>query len=148
MGYASYFEDIRTRLEEAMLELREVPDREAEQHRRKTQALLDACQSALDQLNQLREMVDNPRFDLAYEVTQLDREKKELGAEITELTGKRARLLDHVRRLEAEGKQAKLDLKRLQAEIKRKDDEYEALLRANPEAGYERYWPGPRDAGT
>jgi chromosome segregation ATPase len=145
MGYASYLEDVRNRLDGAMHELRGAPAVGAAASRRKTQALLDACQATLDQLDELRTMVDDPRFDLAYEVTQLDREKEELRAEIQELIVRRDRIRSHAARLEGDGKKAKLELKRLRAEIERKDDEYEALLRANPEAAYGRYWPGRRD---
>lgn len=144
VGYASYLEDVRNRLDEAMHELRDAPVVGAAVSRKKTEALLEVCQATLDQLDELREMVDDPRFDLAYEVAQLDREKEGLSAEIRGLTVKRDRLREHAARLETDGKNAKLELKRLHAELKHKDDDYEALLRANPDAAYERYWPRPK----
>lgn len=142
MGYASYLEDIRERLDEQAVALRaalEQPSARATEIKREAQSLLDACERTLRQVDELMELVSDPHFDLAYEITELDREKAELQREVTRLGAQRVRLLDHVQRLEDEQKRLKQERKRLASEIALKDEEYESLLRANPAAAYEAY---------
>src|SRR5687767_12475823 len=111
MGYASYLEDIRDRLEEAMAGVQTVSSGMAAEQRRKTQGLLDACKVTLAQIDEFRDLVDDPRFDLAYEIAELDREKAELRKEVTHLVAKRERLLAHVRQLEQTGKEKNAEIR-------------------------------------
>jgi chromosome segregation ATPase len=145
MGYASYLEDIREAheaLDERAVALRTAladPSTRAAQIKREAQSLLDACERTLKQVDELTDLVSDPHFDLAYEITQLDQEKAELQSEITGLEAKRVRLEGHVRRLEADGKALKEEQKRLKRQIASKDEEFESLLRANPGAAYDAY---------
>jgi chromosome segregation ATPase len=148
LGYASYLEHAQLRLEEALQALREAPPTEADKYRRRTQALLEACQAAIERVSELRTMVQDPRFDLAYEVTELDREKAALGAEISQLEDKRQRLLAHAQQLEHDSKRAKMEKTRLEREIARKDAEFEAMARANPAGAYELYSKQPSDSDS
>lgn len=142
MGYASYLEDIRERLDQQAVALRaalQEPSARAAAIKRQAQSLLDACERTLRQVDELTELVSDPHFDLAYEITQLDREKAELQSEIKGLEGQRSGLVDHVRGLEADRKRSKEELKRLESEVALRDKDYESLLRANPAAAYEAY---------
>jgi chromosome segregation ATPase len=142
VGFASYLEDIRERLDEQAVALRAAlldPSARDAEIKRQAQSLLDACERTLRQVDELTELVSDPHFDLAYEITQLDGEKAELQSEIKKLEVQLSGLVDHVRRLEADRKRFREELKLLKSEIALRDKEYEALLRANPVAAYEAY---------
>ena len=142
MGYASYLEDIRERIDQQIGVLRaalEDPSARAAELKREAQSLLDACQQTLRQVDELSELVTDPHFDLALEITELDKEKAELQSEINRLEAQRSALHAHVRSLERDRKDLKDERKRLKSQIALKDDEYEALLRENPAAAYEAY---------
>jgi len=149
VGYASYLEDIRERLDQQAVALRAAlqepftraaeTKRQSAETKRQAQSLLDACERTLRQVDELTELVSDPHFDLAYEITQLDQEKAELQNEIKRLEGQRSGLVDHVRGLEADRKSSKAELKRLKREVALREKDYESLLRANPAAAYEAY---------
>jgi chromosome segregation ATPase len=142
MAYASYLEDIHERLDQQIVGLRtalEDPSVRVAEIKREAQFLLDACERTLRQVDELRELVSDPHFDLAYEITQLDKEKAELQSEIKLLEAERSRLVGHMRTLERDRKSFKRNLKRLESEIALREKEYEALLRENPAAAYEVY---------
>jgi chromosome segregation ATPase len=142
MGYASYLEDIRERLDQQIATLRAAqhdPAARAEQSNREAQSLLAACEQTLSQVDDLMELVSDPHFDLAYEITQLDKEKADLQSEIKRLNEQRTKLLDHVRRLEGERTSFREQLKRLKSELDTRNEEYESLLLENPAAAYDAY---------
>ena len=142
MGYASYLEDIHERLSRDLVSFRrivEAPDTSGLEAKRKAQSLLNACEGVLKEIERLQELVKDPRFDLAYEVTQLDEERRELEAEISQLKLKRDRALAHAHRLEGESKGLRRKVRRLERESAQKDEQYEKLLRTNPDAAYELY---------
>jgi chromosome segregation ATPase len=142
MGYASYFEDIRDRLDERAGALRRALDdgsMPAAEIKRQAQSLLDAWEQTRKEFDELAELARDPHFDLAFEIAELDREKAELQREITGLEVRRVRLQSHNDRLETEGKELKREQKRLRREIAAKDEELEAFVRKNPAAALDAY---------
>lgn len=142
MGLVSYLEDISERLAEDVVRLEWLATsrvNSVQQTRQEAAALLKSSRDVLAQIDDLREMAQNPRFDLAFEVVQLEADKKTLESQIGELTEKRDRLLDHATSLEHRGKADRQEVKDLRRRLAAKERELEAILRANPEGAYAMY---------
>lgn len=148
MGWVSYLEDITDRLTQDLEQYRELARSEnasSAQGRVQVESLLAACDNALEQIRGHLELATDPEFDMAFEISELDKEKAKLELEVSSLETRRTKLRTEIERLQSEGKSLKLDVRTLQRQISLKEDEMNRILTQNPEIAYEVYSAMPED---
>lgn len=142
MGWVSYLEDITERLGQDLETFRELArqrDTSSAQLRSQVQALLRACDTALAEIRSHLELATDPQFDMAYEISQLDKEKAQLEGEVSDLEKRKRRLQGALESLESERKGLKLEVKNLNRRMALKEAELNQLLTQNPDLAYEVY---------
>ena len=148
MGWVSYLEDITERLSQD-LEQFEQRSRHHESARpalrTEIRSLLAACHRALSDIDDHLELATDPTFDMAYEISELDREKRELEGDVERLSLRRTELRSQIERLQKDGKKLKLEVGRLKRKLVASESELNQILSANPDLAYELYTPPERD---
>jgi chromosome segregation ATPase len=142
MGWVSYLEDITDRLTDDLNRTRatlaRTPASDGAHIREEAMALLKACETALSDIRSHLELATDPHFDMAYEITQLDKEKAELEADVKSLTAKKAGLVTEIERLQTESSALKLELKHERRASAQKDRDFDQLAQRNMDAALER----------
>jgi chromosome segregation ATPase len=148
MGWASFLEDIRDRLTSDMHAFRaaggealsigggSVPDSEI---LRRAQALFNACERVLADIQSKLEMAADPGLDMAYEIDHLTHERKRLHQEIRDLEARREGLRERIATLESRERGLKDELRAEKRRSELKDQEMERLIRESPDVAYDVY---------
>jgi chromosome segregation ATPase len=142
MGWVSYLEDITDRLTNDLNQYRASLSSSgagAAELRRQAEGLLIACETALAEISKHLELATDPHFDMAYEITQLDKEKAELEGEIRDLTRRRLGLVDEITRLTSEGGELRQQIKQLERQVLLANQDFDRLAEVNPDAAFDLY---------
>lgn len=131
-------EDIVDRLTDDLNRFREHVDEDRKRDgavlRSQARALLGACETALQEMRDHLELASDPHFDLAYEVTMLDREKEKLEKELSSLGLQRQKLGDEIQGLQQDRKKLKLELRHQERQRALAERDYEKLASQNFDA--------------
>ncbi|MDF1597621.1 MAG: hypothetical protein P1T08_16200 [Acidimicrobiia bacterium] len=144
MGWVSFLEDISDRLTDDLHRFREAlenPSISSAESLQRSRALLSACEAVLANIEKPLELATDPLFDMAYEISELDREKAKLESDIADMSKRRDRIADELDLLKADRTALRLEKRRLELEKAAEEREWNERLAVNLEAAYELYSP-------
>ena len=144
MGWVSYLEDITDRLTDDVGRfhdsLTRADLRSAAEVRHQAEVLLRACETALADIRSHLELATDPHFDMAYEITELNKEKAQLEGEIrTSANDERSSSMKSTDSSPRERTCVRRSAPKANNALKEQD--FERLLEASPDAAYESIRP-------